>query len=250
MTGDHDQPSPSDLPAVDPQAVRLRELGTLAAELAHRLNNPLGAALLSAETALKISERGERGESLELSLRNVVRSLERCSGLLGAVLRFIQLEEPEKQPRRLDETVRAAVDQVRKNARVPAEAIQMNLNASEQALPLHQETMIAALQEILHNAVQSADSGVTVRVWTAVEGGQVRLTIADDGPGISAEELDRIFDPFFSTRRTEASLGLGMSFVYLTVRNHGGEIDVQSAPENGTRVEIVLPFEPYGERGT
>jgi signal transduction histidine kinase len=90
------------------------------------------------------------------------------------------------------------------------------------------------------NAIQATPPGGSIRVSTAAEDGHALLTVADDGEGIAPEHLALIFRPFFTTKKT--GTGLGLSLARRIVEEHGGRIDVDSAPREGARFVVRLPF--------
>jgi signal transduction histidine kinase len=97
---------------------------------------------------------------------------------------------------------------------------------------------------LLTNAAQAIgkrDRGGTIRVSVARAGGDVEITIADDGPGIPPEVLPRIFDPFFTTKDVGEGSGLGLSIVHGIIERHGGRIRVDSRVGEGTTFRITLP---------
>jgi two-component system NtrC family sensor kinase len=97
------------------------------------------------------------------------------------------------------------------------------------------------LVNALLNALQASDQGQEVTVAVAAAEGRVRLQVADHGTGIAEGDRQRIFDPFFSTKPEGQGTGLGLSVSYGIVQRHGGEIQVESQPGEGTTVTIDLP---------
>jgi signal transduction histidine kinase len=98
------------------------------------------------------------------------------------------------------------------------------------------------LMNLLTNAAQAmGDRGGTIRVSTQSRDGRVLLIVSDDGPGIPADVLPRIFDPFFTTKDVGEGSGLGLSIVHGIVERHGGQIDVDSKPGQGTTFTVSFP---------
>jgi signal transduction histidine kinase len=95
---------------------------------------------------------------------------------------------------------------------------------------------------LLTNAAQAiGDRGGTIRVGAQIGDARVLLTVSDDGPGIPAAVLPRIFDPFFTTKDVGEGSGLGLSIVHGIIERHGGQIDVESKPGQGTTFTISFP---------
>jgi two-component system NtrC family sensor kinase len=101
---------------------------------------------------------------------------------------------------------------------------------------------------LITNAAQAMDAGGgTIALATSREGDGVSVEVADNGRGIPADVLPKIFDPFFSTKEIGKGTGLGLSISYKIVKQHGGRIDVQSQPGTGTRFTVWLPVQPPAE---
>jgi two-component system NtrC family sensor kinase len=96
---------------------------------------------------------------------------------------------------------------------------------------------------LLTNACQAIGPTGTIRVQTSRTPNGVRVRVSDDGCGMPPEVLERVFDPFFTTKGVGEGTGLGLAISYQIVRGHGGEIRVESAPGEGTRVEVLLPVD-------
>src|SRR5262249_41845625 len=101
------------------------------------------------------------------------------------------------------------------------------------------------LQQVFLNLVLNArdamEEGGKLTIMSAHRDGAVRIRVADTGSGIASEHLSRIFDPFFTTKGAKKGTGLGLSVSYGIVREHGGEIEVQSEPGRGTIFEMLFP---------
>ena len=100
-----------------------------------------------------------------------------------------------------------------------------------------------AIEERLGDAAHRSGETGRIQLRTEPTGNHVRITITDDGVGIDAENLDRIFDPFFTTKKVGSGTGLGLSTTYSIVQRHGGTIQVESTPDDGTTFRILLPVD-------
>ena len=97
---------------------------------------------------------------------------------------------------------------------------------------------------LIANAIQASKPGDGVRVGVETADHAVRVVVEDHGCGMTDEQSARLFDPFFTTRLQQGGTGLGLSLVYGIVQDHGGTIDVQSTPGEGTTISVVLPTNP------
>jgi len=98
-----------------------------------------------------------------------------------------------------------------------------------------------AIVNVLRNAIESRDSGAAISLSLTKRGKFAEIEILDDGRGISQEQRDHLFEPFYSTRTNEGGTGLGLSVAHGILTDHGGQIQIDSIPGEGTRVLMTLP---------
>ncbi len=223
------------------RAERLSSLGTLAAGIAHEINNPVGAALLAAESALDIKDDPDKSANFEACLRNVIDSMDRCGRIVGNLLTFSREESSEKKPHQINDIVRQSWNLTRTYAQQHLAAVRFVLDKDLQEIAISPLDMELVVVNFLRNAIEATDQDgqVTVRTEPAEEG--ATISIEDNGHGMTEDETKHVFDPFFTTRQAEGGTGLGTSIAYGIVQDHRGTIEVQSEPGQGTIVTITLP---------
>ncbi len=209
---------------------RLVAVGQLAAGLAHEIRNPL--ASLSAVLQMLQEDRPSR--QLELALGES----ERLNRLVEDFLAAARRPTLRRVPLQLDELVTDIVESFRQDPRFTGRVV-VRVDTEAVAAWVDPDRMRQVVWNLLTNAAQASLSGGEVRVSVGHAGPGAGITIADDGVGISAAELPRIFDPFF-TRRAGGT-GIGLALVDQIVRAHGGSVEVASLPGEGTRFTIQLP---------
>ena len=239
-------------------AHKLQGVGELAAGVAHDFNSLLAVILGNAELAKrKLSTRKTNGmrESCTASVGRIVEAVDRGRSLVQKLLTFGRAQAWNPQPLDLNvvvEGMRQIFDSVLgssfrltviptselryiKGDAVQIEQVIMNLvlNARD-AMPQGGELTIETANVDLNDAYAAAHA-------EAAPGPYVRLTVKDRGIGINAEYLDRIFDPFFSTKFPEKGTGLGLSIVHGIVKQAGGHITVESQPDSGTTFALYFP---------
>ncbi len=219
-------------------AQRLSATGTLAAGIAHEINNPLGG-MLNALQALKSGklDPAKREEYLDL----VQDGLERVRKIVGQVLHFRPraFEPVPVSPREVVEKSMAFLDHKARRKEVAVEnALPADLPAIQgDALELQQ-----AILNVLMNAVDACAAGSgRVRVGHEIGEGVIRILIVDNGIGMSAEELARCMDPFFTTKDQGEGTGLGLAVAGSIVDNHGGKLSIASRKGEGTTVTLEFP---------
>lgn len=218
------------------RADRLSALGELSAGLAHEIRNPLG----SIEGAVKILGRRELPEDTRQEFTDLAhREVERLKGLLT---NFLEFARPQP-PRRAASDVNLLLESVVKLALETASMADVNFRIeTSEELPsvlIDQEQIKQVLVNLVINAVQAMPAGGQIAL-RAVQGAEnIRIEIQDEGTGIPLEDLERVFDPFFTTR--SQGTGLGLSIAYQIVTQHGGHITAKQNPERGMTFAVTLP---------
>jgi PAS domain S-box-containing protein len=228
---------------------RLVAVGTLAAGIAHEINNPVGSILASAQYALMVAEDDDGPAKVEEALRNIVSEARRCGQIVKSVLKFAREETTERWPADLNQVVGQARDHSMELTRRYGARLELELADHLPEIPLNPTEVEQLLANLIRNALQSGGYGITVTVRTEDQGDHVVLSVADDGPGMPPEVREQVFDPFFTTRESSGGTGLGLSMVHGIVSGHGGKISVHSEPGRGTEVTIQLPVQRAGGAG-
>lgn len=221
---------------------RLASLGTLATGIAHEINNPVNAILLSSEYALMVRGEPEWEAVIDGTLRDIVEQAKRCGKIVRNVLRFARKEaEAQRGPQDVNEIVRRAADLTRSYVGEARLALELDLDPSLPPAMLDATQIEQVVVNLIQNAAQVTSGSVRVQLSTQRQNGDVVIRVKDDGPGIPHEHLRHIFDPFFSTRREKGGTGLGLSMVHGIITEHNGWIDVESQAGQGATFTIHLP---------
>jgi PAS domain S-box-containing protein len=228
-------------------ADRMVSLGTVAAGVAHEINNPLAAIVANVAVTLGELEdperRADRPDEMIEALRDAREAAERVRLIVRDLKLFSRSEEalrPVDVQRVLESTLRMAWNEIRHRARL--------VKLYGPAPPVHASE--AKLGQVFLNLVVNAAQAIPeghaerneIRITTAVDAsGSVVVTIADSGCGMPPAVLDRLFVPFFTTKPVGQGTGLGLSIVHRLVTSFGGRIAIDSAVGLGTEVRVVLP---------
>jgi two-component system, NtrC family, sensor kinase len=221
---------------------RLAAIGILAAGIAHEINNPIGSALLAAETALAIKDSPDAGAHLTACLQNIVASMDRCGRIVRSLMRYSRDEPLERQACNINDVAEQAIDLARPYAECHRAELLLEL---DQDVPLTQMNPLEielVLVNLLRNAVEAGNERVVVSVRTTRTSDCVRVVVSDNGRGMNEEQLAHVFDPLYTTRRHVGGSGLGMSIAYGIIQGHAGHLEVQSQLGEGTTVTIDLPL--------
>jgi len=230
------------------QASRLADIGQLAAGVAHEINTPLASIALRAESLLKVAGDPrllavDAFKNFPRYLKTIDEEIFRCKKIISALLEFSRVRRPETRITDLNALAEKAADLVGHQMKLKQVALALKLDGSLPHIKADDGQLRQALIALLMNALDATPPGGHVSVQTARDGaGAVVLTVADDGSGIAPENLDRIFNPFFTTKPVGQGTGLGLAICHGIVASHGGDIRVDSEVGRGTRLSLVLPI--------
>ncbi len=221
------------------QADKLSSIGLLAAGVAHEVNTPLAVISTYAQLLAKqISEDEQKSKLLDKIAKQTFRASEIVNSLLSfsrtSPTEFVEVDVSKV----IQETLNLVEHQLKKSG------VEVKLDAPPVMPPVKGNA--GKLQQVFLNLFLNArdamDAGGTLAVHAWTEGGFARVEVADNGQGIALEHLERIYDPFFTTKAARKGTGLGLSVTYGIVREHGGSIEVESRLGAGTRFRVELPL--------
>ena len=222
------------------QREKFAAMGQMMAGAAHELNNPLTAILGVSELLLERAPDPDTHRQLEL----IVEQSRRAAGIVQNLLAFARPPTQGRSAVLLDDLLREALAVEQSALRQRNVVVEWEKIGEIPAIDGNRKLLAQVFLNIIANAEQAISSvrdHGTLKVSLArVEEG-VRVTIADDGPGIAPENIGKIFDPFFTTKRPGGGSGLGLTISLAVAKEHGGRIEVESTPEQGARFDVLLP---------
>ncbi|RMH45117.1 MAG: PAS domain-containing protein [Deltaproteobacteria bacterium] len=228
------------------QAERLATIGTVAASVAHELRNPL--ASISGSIELLRSDRGSSEDRTKL-MEIVTREVDRLDRLIRDLLDYTNPRPRHNVAFALDELVEETLRVFARDPDLGSVPVRLTRTTDEPiAIEADAEKLRQVLWNLLRNAAEAAGAtGGRVDLRVGREGDHAVVCVADDGPGMPPEVVAHMFDPFFTTRA--GGTGLGLAIVRHIVDEHGGAIDVDSAPGRGTRITVRVPAGPAAAAG-
>jgi C4-dicarboxylate-specific signal transduction histidine kinase len=221
------------------RAERLSAVGELAAGVAHEINNPL--MIIQAQTHLLL-EAGVP-EDVGGGLRTIEAAMRRVAGVVSDLIAFAEPPTPQRSPVVLADHVTRVIGLQEHHLRTDNIRVRTEFR---EAPPVWADA--SQLHEVLFNLVRNARQAMagasgggvlTVRIAGSRDG--VRVEVEDDGPGVPAEHLPRLFTPFFTTKGPGAGRGLGLTVSHAMVAEHGGRLWCENRPEGGARFVLELP---------
>jgi len=221
-------------------------LGRMAAGIAHEINNPLAGILLYSSN---MSKKVPKGGPLEEGLNIIMKETQRCKTIIQGLLDFAREQEPERALVDVNDVINSAIGIVENEFHLRHVRIRRELAGDMVEALLDKNQIEQVLINLLLNALHAVEDSGLVTVNSAVnrEKRRIRVEIADNGCGISKENMEKIFEPFFSTKANGTGLGLAVSYGIVT--NHKGDIRVLSEPGRGSRFIVELPMLPYASMG-
>jgi len=230
---------------------RLASLGTLAAGVAHEINNPVAIMIQEAEWLMDLLQDGDEGRidprELGQSLELIRAQGHRCREITHNLLHFARKAETRQQSLSLNGMVMELREIMERQAVKHHVVIETRLAADLPEIVASPSEIQQVLLNLINNAISAMeDKGGRIRITTAVErdagiGKALLLRVADTGPGIAEADISRIFDPFFTTKPVGKGTGLGLSICYGIVTRMGGDIAVESVPGQGATFSVRLP---------
>lgn len=229
------------------QEDKMISLGKMVASVAHEINNPIGSIINFNKYILRSIEKGGPDENeleefknyLELSIREAQRS----GKIVNNLLTFSRQQPVESKRINLAELFNRIIALTRH--KMELSNIHCSLDLAEQDLAVQGDyTQIQqCFTNFVFNSIEAMPNGgsLTIRAGESEKQHAVRVEITDSGEGIPEENIDRIFEPFFSTKSDTSGVGLGLSMVYGIIKEHRGEIKVDSTPGQGTTFVVTLP---------
>jgi two-component system, NtrC family, sensor histidine kinase HydH len=216
---------------------KLAALGNLAAGVAHEVRNPLSSIkALATYFGTKFADGSEDRESAGVMIREV----DRLNRVISELLEFARPSELRLRPTEVNEVLRHSLRLIEPDAK--AKKIEIRIFPAE-GLPrvaIDPDRFTQALLNLYLNAIQAMDGGGVLSVSSSAgQDGEITIQVADTGGGIRAEDLEKIFDPYFTTKAR--GTGLGLPIVHKIVEAHGGGIRVTSVVGKGTAFTIVIP---------
>ncbi len=220
------------------QADKLSSIGLLAAGVAHEVNTPLTVISTYAQMlARQVSGDQEKARLLE----KIARQTFRASEIVNALLNFSRSAPACFEELDLNRVIRETLVLVQHQLDQAGIRVELDLEAPLGPVLGHPGKLQQVFLNLFLNARDAMEAGGVLEVRGRSQGQSVRVEVRDTGPGIAPENLHRVFDPFFTTKGVRRGTGLGLSVTYGIVREHGGQIEVESRPGEGACFRLEFP---------
>ncbi|PYX32972.1 MAG: hypothetical protein DMG77_01665 [Acidobacteria bacterium] len=229
------------------QTERVAAWRELARRLAHELKNPLFPLQLTVENLLRArqSDSNQFDEVFRESARTLLAEISNLKGIIGRFSEFSRMPQPQLQDVQINDILRAVAQLFRAQLQAPGRppiACHLDLDDELRTIAADPELVHRALSNLVLNAMDAMPNGGALTLRSDREDGKIIIEVADTGSGLTPEECERIFTPYYTTK--QHGTGLGLAIVQSVVSDHGGRISVQSQPGRGTTFVIELPRNP------
>lgn len=224
------------------RAEELASMGQLASNIARQLSDPLGKMVTFAQRL-----RGGLAEDdpRQADASTLITEALQCRQVMSSLLAFARQHEPHWERIEVPALVQRALEQTAPRLALTSVAVKQVIEPDLPPIMADPALMSQVLVNLLTNSLDAlGDTGtITVEARRAASAEAVELTVRDDGPGIPAQVLPRLFQPFVTTKEDRPGAGLGLAVAHGVVQAHGGEITVDSQPGQGTAVTVRLPVD-------
>jgi signal transduction histidine kinase len=224
------------------QADKLASIGELSSGIAHEINNPLNVILgytqLLLRNEVKASDRHADLKTIEKHVRN-------CKSIVEDLLSFARKSKTKKSRVHIESLIENVIKFVQQHSNFENIQMKGTYDRNVPPLMLDEKKIKQVLINLFMNAIHAVGRKGCIRISTELDGdsNKIFIRISDDGYGIEKNNISKIFDPFFTTKSTGEGTGLGLSVSYGIIKDHGGDILVDSEPGKGSIFTIVMPME-------
>jgi len=222
------------------QARKIAALGTLTAGIAHEINNPLNNIVLSAETLLE-THGDVLDEDGRETAQDILAQAERAGEIVRNLLDFSRTEKAKFSPLAPEVVVKSSLALLKNQIMISGLTMNVDVPPGLDKVAGSLRHLQQVFMNLLQNAVQATPAGGRIDVSGRDASDFVCFIVRDTGKGISPENIQHIFEPFFTTKEVGKGTGLGLAVTYSIVKRHGGRIEVESEPGEGTSFYVYLP---------
>jgi signal transduction histidine kinase len=229
------------------QQDKMMSLGRLAASVAHEINNPLSGILNYLRLMTRILDRGNLDEAAKAKfggyLDTVTLETDRCSRIVGNLLTFSRKSADHQAPVPVNELLDRCVVLSQHRMDLDRITLETSISAESMIVMGDMNQLQQCMINLIFNAIDAMQDGgrLALTARPSADRSYIDIGVQDNGCGISPQDRQRIFEPFFTTKEEGYGVGLGLSTTYGIIQRHGGDIQVESAPERGTTFTLRLP---------
>jgi len=222
------------------QSEKMSAFGQLSAGIAHEVKNPLAGILGYTQLTLKVAEDDT---NVYKNLKIIEKETRRCNSIIENLMKFARQDKPQLEPLDLNNVIEDSLVLVDHQMGINQVQLEKDLAEDLQTVKGDPNQLIQVMMNIMINAQQAMDGkpGIITVTSSSPNAGVVELRIQDNGPGMPEEVSSKIFEPFFTTKAAGKGTGLGLAVTYGIIKDHGGNIRVESELGKGTTFILTFP---------
>lgn len=222
------------------QSEKLANMGQLSAGIAHELNNPLGVIIMYSNILL---EECPKDSQMMKDLKLIVEQGNRCKKIVGGLLNFARKNQVNKKEIDIKKIIKLSLSSVIIPQNID---IKTSFKLNSPIIALDKEQIVQSFSNLMKNGIEAMQSGGKLNIQVSEHNENMTISISDTGHGIEQNDLDKIFEPFYTTKEIGIGTGLGLATTYGIIKMHKGNITVESNTdknkgETGTTFTITLP---------
>jgi two-component system, NtrC family, nitrogen regulation sensor histidine kinase NtrY len=228
------------------QAERVAAWRELARRLAHELKNPLFPLQVTVENLMRAKQKSPEmfEEVFQEGTATLLAEINNLKTIIGRFSEFSKMPQPQRRPTQVNDVVHSVLRvfqaQLRSNDKEKSQiSVHTELAEALPEISADPDLIHRALQNLVLNAIDAMPQGGELTIRTETVGDRVAISVSDTGSGLTSEECERLFTPYYTTK--QHGTGLGLAIVQSVVSDHGGKISVESTKEKGTTFRIELP---------
>jgi two-component system, NtrC family, sensor kinase len=227
------------------QAEKLASLGQISTGIAHEINNPLGIMLGYTQLLLRDHPAGSQ---IYDDLKTIEKHARNCKAVVEDLLKFSRSTQTKKSSIDVNQCIEEVISLLAHQLELDKISVETQLSSDLPRITADGEKLKQVFMNLLINARQAIAGKGRISVGTEGDAGRkvIRISFTDTGGGIAPDHINKIFDPFFSTKPVGEGTGLGLSVSYGIVQDHEGRIEVESHPGKGSTFTIELPVSQDG----
>jgi signal transduction histidine kinase len=226
------------------RAKKLVSIGTMAAGVAHELNNPLNNIYISAQVLSKAAGTNITPDAKEV-IGDIIGQTARVKRIVGDLLEFARGKDPKPVLTDLNGLIKRVYENTKGVTNSHGVTFKLEPHSGELTAEIDPGQMERVFINLFTNAIEAMSGEGELVVSTKSEEGFVRIDVSDTGPGIKEEDLDRVLDPFFTTK--DKGTGLGLAIAFNIVKKHGGDMSVRNCNNRGVCFTIKVPVQRENE---
>jgi two-component system NtrC family sensor kinase len=223
------------------QSRKMAAVGNLTAGIAHELNNPLNNISLTTESLLDDFDEWNREEKLKM-LRDIFTQVERAGATVANLLDFTRRDETFFEKVSINEVIDRTLKLMSNEINLNNVQLELDLGDNLPRIRGSQHDLQQVFLNLFLNAIQAMPDGGMLKVSSCAEDKSLVIKVQDTGIGIPQENLERILEPFYTTKQMGEGTGLGLSVTYGIIKKHHGSINVESEVGKGSVFSIMLPI--------